>query len=843
MAAEDNWESLLNGHPIFSQSRTANKRSPFELSLSSLRDPKHGEGNEDGTAPSGRRQVMCMKDADLILAVGSEIRMTSLGDTKVSGGSQKTYKVLHTPSIEFSISQLSLSPNKKLLAVAGVYQVAVVVLPRSGFSKMVTSRIDCKSLQIGQYYHADSVSPIAKIDWHPWGEAGSTLLVMTVDGKLREYDVSLDPDEPRKTLDFVTQRKRGSYAAVDESEREVASFTFGKGKADWGPLTIYALMKSGDIYAICPYLPENASIPSAYLHALECFVSAKEEFVSENNEAVDESFSTLYDYQRKFVNGLLKQLPPGTPFSSTSRAAPIHTPKSFAGKATRQGPFLLQPAPSELQNSPGGDATDIVYLTLGSAFADEDDEDPDASSLSNERLGVLLVAFQDGRVDVCLDLEKVEARWDAKKPSSSDLPMLAVYEVIDLGLISALSLGSANPNPTAVDLLQHNHTVFHPDPIHDDTVYAYHAFGVHALNLNPIFQNLAAAMKEEDEKTLIETVQTSACTSVQAILSTYSIEQGSSDPVTAVVIPSDVYLTYSIFILTATLRVASFTLNLRTEGPVVPEPAEKRRDISLLPTSPSSTPPAYVSLLSTQPFTCPPALSRPMGFPTIAKLSLPQSHSVKAELRLTPETLRYLGTVSERISGEVHDAVIACHALKNRADLQKQEFERLQKKAVELVTRTRDLTGPRKIQLQETLRKVQDERNRLLGRMDKLLQALIRKASPELNEHETRWFEELQRMKSQVLGVGRYDSDSLKNRVQSLQSGFDRLLPALTDLAKIEAERKARLEEVNGGAGHSYAKAYGRMSKQESVKLEDAMKQLVKLARKLDISSLSPPPL
>lgn len=80
---------------------------------------------------------------------------------------------------------------------------------------------------------------------------------MTVEGKVREYDVSIDPDEPCKTLDFVSER-RSSYAAVDEAEREVASFTFGKGKADWGPLTLYALMKSGDVYAFCPYLPENA---------------------------------------------------------------------------------------------------------------------------------------------------------------------------------------------------------------------------------------------------------------------------------------------------------------------------------------------------------------------------------------------------------------------------------------------------------------------------------------------------------------------------------------------------------------------------------------------------------
>lgn len=48
--------------------------------------------------------------------------------------------------------------------------------------------------------------------------------------------------------------------AVDDSEREVASFTLGQGRADWGPLTVYAVMKSGDIYSICPYMPQNAYV-------------------------------------------------------------------------------------------------------------------------------------------------------------------------------------------------------------------------------------------------------------------------------------------------------------------------------------------------------------------------------------------------------------------------------------------------------------------------------------------------------------------------------------------------------------------------------------------------------
>jgi nucleoporin NUP82 len=43
-----------------------------------------------------------------------------------------------------------------------------------------------RSIQVGQFHHATNASAaIAKIEWHPWGEAGSALMVMTTDGKLR----------------------------------------------------------------------------------------------------------------------------------------------------------------------------------------------------------------------------------------------------------------------------------------------------------------------------------------------------------------------------------------------------------------------------------------------------------------------------------------------------------------------------------------------------------------------------------------------------------------------------------------------------------------------------------
>lgn len=87
----------------------------------------------------------------------------------------------------------------------------------------------------------------------------------------------------------------------------------------------------------------------------------------------------------------------------------------------RQGPFLLQPSPRSLEDSEGGDATDIAYLAF---IRDDDDEDAGET----ERLGIVIVTHQDGKVDVCLDVEKVEARWESKQVCSQIRCIIAAYE-------------------------------------------------------------------------------------------------------------------------------------------------------------------------------------------------------------------------------------------------------------------------------------------------------------------------------------------------------------------------------------------------------------------------------
>ncbi|THV08713.1 hypothetical protein K435DRAFT_959241 [Dendrothele bispora CBS 962.96] len=832
MENDDAPSVILTGHPIFSPSKASSGAQPIKTQwyteLSSKTLSQFMNDNEDGASLSGRRQVMLLRDTDLILAAGKSVRMSSLAGTKIQRSTSKSYKTLHTPNIEFDIHQIALNKNGKLLAVAGISQVAVIVLPRAGYSRLVPETIDCKSVQIGQFYHsARSAPPVAKIEWHPWGEGDSTLMVMTVDGKLREYDISVDAEEPQQVLSFVPERRnRKSFVAEDSADREVVSFTLGKGRADWGPLTVYALMRSGDIYSICPYMPQNASIPSVYVHSLECFIAAKQEYLSQGaTSTTSKNLSTLYDYQHKYISALIKQLPPGTVFPSPSRSVLMHPPTTIKSPPARQGPFLLQPSPRTLEGSEGGDATDITYLN----FSQDYDRDIDGENGMTENLGVVLITYQDGKVDFCLDVEKVEARWENKQNPNGDLPMLAVYETIDLGLVSMLEPLSS------LDLLQGNYPACLPDPIHTDTIYVYHAFGVHALHLRPVLHSLIAMLHNEDDASSTSS-DISINTAVQPILSTFSVERKSSNPVVAVAIPDDVYLPYSILVLTSSMRVTTFTLNPQPDPspPTAPKPlpveGPTKTSLELL----DNGPPAYVSLLGTESWKPPQILSRPGGLPSNPRLSLP--NGVHTELVLTPDTMRYLATTVAHISGQIHEIQLAHRGAEGRTALQSQELLRLTTKCRELIGKAEEIKNSRIKTSEARLYRAQEEQKLLIRRLDRMLQTMMEKASPELSEYETKWFEELKRMKEDVIGTGKYDEGSLATRTKLLEKEFARLMPSLKAMVEKEQLRKRKTVEATKSLGFSQAFELGERSNFERARISEVENDILKLAEKLDIT-------
>ena len=219
------------------------------------------------------------------------------------------------------------------------------------------------------------------------------------------------------------------------------------------------------------------------------------------------------------------------------------------------------------------------------------------------------------------------------------------------------------------------------------------------------------------------------------------------------------------------MRVISVPLNLRAEPQYSESKVLRLEDTDSAAKqskwlSCTDSPSNHVSILGAEPFIPPSLTGRFSDLSTSPKLLLPEVPSGSKELTLTPDTLRFLGTSVAQISSQCREVIVACQVITRRMCLQQFEVPRLTKKCQEMESLVEKIQGPGRAATETRLAKVQEEQKVLLARLDRLLQNLMKKASPELSEHEAKWFEELKRMKEDVLGRGRFDEDSLVCRTR-----------------------------------------------------------------------------
>ena len=209
------------------------------------------------------------------------------------------------------------------------------------------------------------------------------------------------------------------------------------------------------------------------------------------------------------------------------------------------------------------------------------------------------------------------------------------------------------------------------------------------------------------------------------------------------------------------MRVVSFSLNMRSGDLIKDEPKSTVPADRLL--KPADGPPAYTSLLGTKPWQPPTTLSS-TGLPPTPRLATPGTK----DFRITPDTLRFLSAKVDEIATRIHGVEAAFQQANARVTLQCEELQRQAAKVAEIRTLLGELHGARQDRIGARARAVQDGQQALLGRLDRVLGELMKRANPTLSDHETKWFGELGRMRQQVLGAGRYDEASLMARVQAV---------------------------------------------------------------------------
>lgn len=148
-----------------------------------------------------KKQRLVMRHKEIILAIGREVRLANLsgdgfedregaiGKFTVSLLRRRINKdaylqTLRSPHMTFDILSIVLSPNERLLAIVGRSQIIVLVLPRSGSA--TRGETACKSIIIDSpQYSASNSTGIAKVLWHPLGQGGESLWILSTDGQLR----------------------------------------------------------------------------------------------------------------------------------------------------------------------------------------------------------------------------------------------------------------------------------------------------------------------------------------------------------------------------------------------------------------------------------------------------------------------------------------------------------------------------------------------------------------------------------------------------------------------------------------------------------------------------------
>lgn len=226
------------------------------------------------------------------------------------------------------------------------------------------------------------------------------------------------------------------------------------------------------------------------------------------------------------------------------------------------------------------------------------------------------------------------------------------------------------------------------------------------------------------------------------------------------------------------MRVVSFSLNIRpgfspNDEQKLSVPADRLLKVA-------EGPPTYTSLLGTKPWELPTGLSS-TGLPATPRLVTPESK----DFRITPDTLRFFSSKVDEIVTRIHGVESAYRQTNARSELQHEELHRQVAKVDEIRALLSELRGTRQDRIDARTRAIQAGQQSLLARLDRVLAELMKHTNPTLSDHETKWFDELGRMREQVLGAGKYDEASLKARMQAVRTVFAPLPPVLFRLCSM----------------------------------------------------------
>ncbi|KAG0088950.1 hypothetical protein BGZ93_010119 [Podila epicladia] len=757
---------------------------------------------------------MAVHAQDMYLAVGRQVRHVSLAEVKkgvenhgreaaTSFVNRKQHKALDIECVDFDIRRMVINPDGKLMAVVGDEKIVIVVLTKA--IRQDPKAVSCKSFALGEFYHIDKgPTKIVKVLWHPLSKGLSHVLVMTQDNILRMYNVAVDIDEPEQVFNFGAEgHTSSSYGLVVD---DAASFCFGSKFSPWGQLTVYSVTESGDIFMMCPVMPETCLLDVTDVLDIRAHLESPEAFPGESTIQQSIRKKWLLDLQA----GIRSH-----PFSDEIVIA--KNPSLGQGKALRQGPFLYQPAPIELD--------------------DDDNRAYDILCLETEATDILAIAHSSGRVDISIVLDRPSPRWGLpRQPKSGygladddddnddddedDLPVVGMYESLDLGLLKVF--GSTTVTKSGAHGLQEarlcisNHPVLVADSMYGDTFYVYHEMGAHCISIRPWLGTLTQIYQELDknptmdvESQLSAFYKASVKSDMGSIVTTRPTRSSPAAPIIGFSVVADPYLEYSLLLLTSSLQLTGLELSPR------PRSLSPELDSSMS----SSTTTITVEEKNKYQSTLPPpmfenqgGLMSMNGLPLQPQVVFPPGVGA-AKIIATEETLKFLGKMVQGIRESLREVYTACDLAQQRLLTQEAEYARQVDKVDKENDRVRDVLSPKTQQQATRLDGQIALQRRLIARADELLQKLNESPEPELSPAEKAWSMDLATNEKQLKSY-----DERKHKVQAQQ-----------------AILKRRIQDMQAQIGlhQSASKRYGSAQLKHIIAAKDVQDKLVKETEKM----------
>jgi len=671
-----------------------------------------------------------------------------------------------------------------------------------------------KTYMLGPVTHVTTQAAVVSALWHPLGVNGTCLVTVTEDAVVRVWELSTTNrssfDQPTLAIDLkkladgtsieqdfgASQVGTSKGFSPDSFEMEVASACFGgRGSGGWSPMTLWVAMREGDIYALCPLLPEKWSPPPTLIPSLSTSIVAKVAAI-EDDPAISMESKRLAQQQLAWMSEIDLQEPVRIEATLGDSLADMYTRPTKPGRIPMlQGPFDLELPPKESEDELDDLLTDIFVIGAKIDFEElmfGEDEDLDMDEVDQEGLsiGVICTLTSSGCLSTYLELDEVEAQWLPKSKSKAlrlldelTVPSLVTFEVLETVRDGEVWTG--------------NWPVFSEDASSRYSFYVTDTATINSISLSSWVFRLENELKEASAGAdfRLDILSKGAKSLRERIHTQPSIDKAA--PLTASVAIRDPDL--GNFLLSAT---PYGPLTFSFDAPDIYEEFQRSRSSSC-----SYTPEPDKPLVLCEPRAAYEAPHELDGNSAIPALIDRLSHTrynrlLKEEVRLSPATLTIMTDAHKVISEETHRIGTAAADLFRRCVALQQDLKSQIQKANDVAARVEAITGDDSQDgpvttsneaIGQRIRAATARQKELTDRLETFRRKAARGTTRALSDKEKVWIQEVNTLEAKIVCVGdaipqpgrklkdpwmRYEDaldlrDELMQQVQAVEAGTE----------------------------------------------------------------------